>query len=254
MRVNTHIPRDSRVYDGCLVGKNNVLPADAPLEDLTPIGAASSDTVVYVNGINTSIEKQRQDMRYIAAAKGHKVIGVHNATAGVVRDLGQCLLDKLDMQKNSAVKTVENMVKQAMKSGQQLALIAHSQGALICSRALWGVQKELREGGLSEKEAKEKLAVVNLETAGGAAHTYPDGPSYHHRVNRFDPVPGSAGINSYVPGKKLGENAKVTVITRIQDHYTKDSDSLWDYFPNVLDRTVHGVEVYYNKAGGTAKA
>jgi hypothetical protein len=211
-----------------------------------PVGRLGDELVFYVNGINTDLEKQMDDMERIAA-HGKQVIGIHNATAGQIWDLAECVTDKLNVGKNPAVTTVKNMLKICHDTGTRLTLVGHSQGALVCSRALWELKNEALEQGLTEDWFATQYADVHVETAGGAAYTYPKGPSYHHKVNQYDLVPMLAGVGSGLPGTDTGTDEPVETFQRIQAPYRKETDSNYDIMMNFVDRTVHGTEVYYRK-------
>lgn len=226
------------------MGRNNVskqLSADQPLE---PVGDPQDKLVYYVNGVNTSLAKQMQDMKNIAGTH-RRVIGIHNATHGLIRDLAQTLGDKFSIGKNPAVDTVKNLLRQAVHTGMAVSLLGHSQGASICCRALWEVKDELLASGMSEEQIKQSLAAVDVETAGGVSIHYPDGPHYHHIVNTYDPVPRSLGLNSLLPTKHAGAGAIVESKSLLHKPYLTDQDNWWDLLPNAVDRSVHGTEVYY---------
>lgn len=247
VNVPTHPPRDSRQFDGYLLGQNGVRPKVDQVEELLPIGDPQDKLAFFVNGINTSLSKQIEDMKNIAG-RGFRVLGVHNATAGMVRDIAQTVGDKLGLGKNPAVDTVKNLLHQALESGLSVSLIGHSQGATICCRALWEVRDSLLEGGLSEEQVTSKLSQVELETAGGVSTRFPDGPAYKHSMNSYDPVPRTLGLNSFLPFKKPGENAEIENLAVFRKPYTLPEDHWYDLIPNAIDRSVHGTEVYYTNA------
>jgi hypothetical protein len=187
------------VYDGAYVGAGGkTYPPTTPLSEVDGVkpsnGARPNGTIVYVNGINTTKETQSNSLQKIADKTGANVIGIHNATEGTVKDLAQCVGDKLDIGKNPAVDTVADTVYKELKAGRGVHLMAHSQGGLITSRALNDVKNRLRmEDGMSKQQAKALMANVSVETFGAAAVRYPDGPQYVHYVNRADPVPSLVG-------------------------------------------------------------
>lgn len=200
------------VYDGAYVGAGGrTYPPTTPLSEVDGVkpsnGARPNGTIVYVNGINTTKETQSNSLQKIADRTGANVIGIHNATEGTVKDLAQCLGDKLDIGKNPAVDTVADTVYKELKAGRGVHLMAHSQGGLITSRALNDVKNRLRlEDGMSRKQAEALMANVSVESFGAAAVRYPDGPQYVHYVNRADPVPSLVGqgpVSNFIsdPGK-----------------------------------------------------
>lgn len=245
MKLALHPPRDSRRFDGFYLGKDGV-PVQPGASLPEPLGEANGDLVIYVNGINTDVEKQLWDMKNISRT-GRRVLGVHNATAGTLRDLGECLADKVGFGENPAVDTVKALIKQGLDSGRQVALVAHSQGGLVCSRALWELQDEEMTGGLSFREVKNKLSHVSLETAGAAAYQYPKGPAYFHQINTLDPVPFMAGLGSGVPGIRPGQGSRVEFFTDARKPYRKPGESWFSAAVKSFDRCLHGTDVYYSE-------
>jgi hypothetical protein len=189
-----------RVHDGKFLGANGqTFPPGTPLKDIPGVTPRNnpnpSTTVLYVNGINTNKEGQSASLQALADTTGAKVIGIHNATEGMVSDLAQCVKDKLDKGTNPAVDTLADTLYSEIKAGRSVHLMAHSQGGLISSRALGDVYNRLRiEDGMSKGQAQELMGKIEVETFGAAAMHYPDGPAYVHYVNRGDPVPSMFGL------------------------------------------------------------
>lgn len=212
-------PPPDTIYDGVFVGANGqTSPADTPLSQIQPVtpnnGKTATETVIFVNGINTTKDSQAASLQNIANQAGLNVIGIHNATEGMVKDLGQCVQDKLDVGTNPAVDTLANTVYGELKAGRGVHLLAHSQGGLITSRALNDVYQRLRlEDGMSKTEAQNLMGKVKVETFGAAAGHYPDGPQYVHYINSADPVPNLFGLGSkldrYNPTLDPGRDAQV---------------------------------------------
>jgi hypothetical protein len=182
-------------HDGVLVGaKGATFPPGTPLSQVPGVtprtNAQPTETLLYVNGINNDKDKQFASMQQLADRTGAKVVGVHNATEGMVADLAQCVKDKLDKGKNPAVDTMADTVYSELKAGRGVHLVAHSQGALVTSRALKDVANRLRiEDGLSSAQVEKAMSKIQVETFGGAAAHFPDGPQYVHYVNKNDLVP-----------------------------------------------------------------
>ena len=192
-----------RDFDGLFVGADGrTYPPSTPLAEVPAVlpsdGRVPTETVVYVNGISTTKDGQFRSLRQIADRTGARVVGIHNATQGGFVDVIQSAGDTLDIGRNPAVDTLADTVYEEIKAGRTVHLMAHSQGALITSRALTDVYQRLRvEDGLSRREAESMLARVEVETFGGAAGSYPDGPQYVHYVNRRDAVPGLFGLGPF---------------------------------------------------------
>ena len=192
-----------RDFDGLFVGAGGRTYAPpTPLSEVEGVvpgdGRVPDGTIVYVNGINTTKDGQLQSLQRIADRTGARVVGVHNATQGAVVDVIQSAGDTLDIGRNPAVDTLADTVYGEITAGRTIHLMAHSQGALITSRALTDVYRRLRvEDGLSRRGAERLLSRVEVETFGGAAGSYPDGPAYVHYVNRRDAVPGLFGLGPF---------------------------------------------------------
>ncbi len=191
-------------FDGHFVGANGqTYPPDTPLsevEAVTPAnGVTNNRTIIEVNGINTDVAGQLAGMQEIADLTGSRVIGVHNATAGTIRDLAQSYGDKFDIGNNPAVDTLADTIYSELRAGRQVDLMAHSQGAIITDRALTDVRNRLQlEDGMSRQEAETLLGNINVETFGGASRRFPDGPNYVHYVNRNDFVPQAFGLRDFL--------------------------------------------------------
>jgi len=212
-------------YDGLYVGADGqTFQPGTPLAQIPAVtpsdGRRPNETLIYINGINTTKDGQAASLQAIADRTGAQVIGIHNATEGMISDLGQCITDKLDKGRNPAVDTLAHTIYNEIKAGRSIHLVAHSQGGLITSRALTHVYQRLRvEDGLSRAQAERRLGTVKVETFGAAAGHYPDGPQYVHYINRDDPVPSLFGlgwdIDRLNPTLHAGRGAQVHWFTDI---------------------------------------
>jgi hypothetical protein len=220
----TTTPPDT-VYDGLFVGANGrTFSAATPLDQIPAVtprnGQKPNETLIYVNGINTTKNGQAASLQAIADRTGAQVVGIHNATEGMFADLVQCVKDKADKGQNPAVDTLANTIYNEIKDGHEVHIIGHSQGGLITSRALRHVYQRLRlEDGLSKAQTERKLGLVKVETFGAAAGHYPDGPQYVHYINRDDPVPSLFGLgwdpDKYNPTLHAGRGAVIHWFTSI---------------------------------------
>ncbi|NBD11086.1 MULTISPECIES: hypothetical protein [Corallococcus] len=217
-------PKPDRAQDGMFVGAGGkTLPASTKLGDVpgvTPKNNPNPDkTLLYVNGIMTPTDGQLKEMQALADSSGAKVVGIHNATEGLVKDLGQCITDKLDKGKNPAVDTLADTLYSELKAGRDVHLVGYSQGGLITARALNDVAKRLRvEDGLSAAQVEAKMSHLQVETFGAASTKYPDGPQYVHYVNNADPVPTLTGLGGDVdPLAFLKDAGKGAVVHRFTD-------------------------------------
>lgn len=226
----TAAPRSERgsdvQYDGLWIGDQGTPLVNSGLSTLPLVpalpgtGLQTSVPTIYVNGILNSVADQARFMSGLADATGSAVYGIHNASQGIMGDLWQSLRDKLDLGRNPPVDTVAEYVHDQLVAGGDVPvnLIGHSQGALIISRALSDVRRQLLiEDGLSKQQVEALLSRVTVTTFGGASGHYPDGPQYTHYVNRGDYVAMPAGLGlDLVPGIPLlhaGRGAKIIRFT-----------------------------------------
>ena len=231
---NDSSPPSDKEFDGFFVGANGqTFEADTTLNDIPAVtpqgGVRNNETLIYVNGIQTDVAGQSQSLQAIADNSGSRVVGIHNSTGSIFGDLLQSLGDKLDIGKNPAVDTLADTVYDELTTGRDVHLMAHSQGAIITSRALTDVKNRLMlEDGMSRSEAENLLNNVKVETFGGASRRYPDGPQYVHYVNRNDGVPQSFGLRSWLnPFAHAG------------------SDAVTHYFREGKPLISHGFEKFY---------
>jgi hypothetical protein len=233
-------------HDGCFVGAGGqVFPADTALEKVPAIlpdnGIAVKKNLIMVNGIMTDVALQASDLQGVAN-QGFRVVGIHNDTNGLFRDLAQCLGDKLDLEMadNRAVDTAERVIAQAISQDQPLHLLGHSQGALILSRALDRVRDQLKN------DADDKLSKIEVTTIGGAAYTYPHGPHYRHVINHYDIVAMSAG-KGLVSGVTGGSDDEVFRFSEIHNHHHLPpvGNGASNFFARFVDRTTHGPQDVY---------
>jgi hypothetical protein len=246
---------NDKVHDGAILGADGIFSALTRADAVKPVlpdnGAPVREHVILVNGIMTDIELQRADMQGLANT-GAAVVGVHNATEGMTKDLLECVLNKLDRGDTPAIDTLARVVARSLEDDRPVHLIGHSQGALIVARALQIVTDALRESGLTDRETKGVLARITVETYGGASQSYVDGPKYTHVVNKADAIPmlTGVGLDAFNPWGSVGEAAHVK--TFVEAHVPKDLPSVrengvtWTA-ARAVDQAVHGPRDVYWK-------
>ncbi len=151
------------------------------------------ESLIFINGILTDVKLHFQDMQALANT-GAEVLGLHNGTFGLMRDLRECIDDLKNRGENPAVRAAQQLIQSAISSCDPLHLIGHSQGAIIISRALSNAIINLKAQGVTISALEEGLSHINIETYGGGAAFYPDGPNYVHVDNWLDPVPFNLGV------------------------------------------------------------
>lgn len=234
LRLQREETPSDKQFDGHFVGANGqTFAPDTPLGEIPAVtpngGVRNNETLIYVNGIQTNVGGQANSLQAIADNTGSRVIGVHNATGSFVGDVVQSLGDKLDIGNNPAVDTLADTVYNELRAGRDVHLMAHSQGAIITSRALQDVKNRLMlEDGMSRRDAEALMNNIKVETFGGASRRFTDGPQYVHYVNRNDGVPQAFGLRSWLnPFAQPGRDA--------QTHYFRDGKPF----------VSHGFEEFY---------
>jgi hypothetical protein len=222
---------DDKAYDGGIIGRGAVnaegqrqVLAYPPGTDLSQVpgfeprgGRRNDSTLIYVNGVGNDVFEQSRSMQALADVSGSRVVGVHNATEGHPLDFAQAGLDKLlSGYANPAARSLRNTILSEMRAGRDVHLVGHSQGALITASALQQVKDYLNLpswlGGPSGAEAaalKERFNQIKVESYGGAASSWPQGPQYVHYVNPRDPVnlvglPLSGGTKDLLANERPG--------------------------------------------------
>lgn len=237
--------------DGALIGRGGkVFALSTPVSKIPGLlpnnGAVPVARAILVNGIMTDAKLQVSDMQALANT-GLEVVGIHNATRGLLRDLAQCVGDKLNLSaaNNKAVTTAAAAISEALREERNVLLIGHSQGALVLSNALLLVQARLQQQGASPAEVEKKLSRVKVETYGGAAATFVDGPAYLHTLNKKDGVPMLSGLA--LPFSNPGRGATMRVVSHSKPitDMPKLSEGIANYFARLVDRTTHGPQDIY---------
>ncbi len=222
-------------FDGSWLGANGqALPAKtSTMGEVNPVlpsnfNGPTAETVVYINGIISTATDAANTMQRIANVTGDGVVSIHNSSGGAIDDLLQAAGDKLDEGKNKAVDAAARAIYAALtdpdnKQKPAMHLVLHSQGALIGVRALervrgWFMTRDHE----TRKQIEARFSALEIETFGGAATDYPDGPKYVHYVNSADLVPDLFGLgNSFLQKHLLdhtGRNASVIRFT--EDHHS----------------------------------
>ncbi|MFN8610737.1 MAG: hypothetical protein U0931_24565 [Vulcanimicrobiota bacterium] len=227
---------DDPRLDGCFVGADGQLfTGDSDWKSIPPItpnnGKPARQTLIMINGILSDLPLQMADLQAMANT-GCNVIGIHNATRGLLRDLGQCLGDKLDlkMANNGATATTARVVQDLLQEANPPTLVGHSQGALVLSNAL--------------KRVEEPLDNLSVVTMAGAAYTFPEGPRYKHYVNRLDIVPMASGVGPYGWAQK---NVHMHYFnhSRWPSHLPPTHFGIVNYLARAIDQAWHGAQDVY---------
>jgi hypothetical protein len=208
-------------HDGRLVGPDGrTYPPGTPLNQVAP---GNGPVIIQVNGINTNLAGQQAEMARLQQQNpGARVIGIHNATEGFGSDILQSIRDLRGAGGNAATASLQQSILGELRAGRPVHLVGYSQGALITSRALDGVRNTLIQDHSRQvraanprlsasqvraeatRRAEAQMGNIRVETFGGAAPSYPNGPQYVHYVNRGDPVAMLVGLGPLGTGRGRG--------------------------------------------------
>lgn len=89
---------------------------------------------------------------------------------------------------NKATESLARLLVEALKGGEPVHLMAGSQGARVTSNAILEAAYQLSRTGKSADEIRKLIGRIRVETFGGAAQSWPDGPQYVHYINERDDV------------------------------------------------------------------
>ncbi|MCC7110840.1 MAG: hypothetical protein IT382_16225 [Deltaproteobacteria bacterium] len=247
-----------RAHDGEILGAGGLWSLLAQESQVAPVlpnnGAPVTSTVILVNGIMTDAALHLADMQGLANT-GCAVLGVRNATQGLARDLLECVQNKLDRGDTPAIDTLARLIDDALDQGRPVRVIGHSQGALITARALQLVEQSAKDAGLDAGAVKARLGAISVETYGGAANRYVDGPRYHHWINLLDIVPMLAGVglDAINPLGRVGSGAVVDrfVEAHVPRNLPPLSEGAGNLFARAVEQHVHGPrDVYFRHRAG----
>ncbi len=136
----------------------NVSPITPAVGERHPATPVLNKRIVYINGIGTPREAHAYTVKLVSVVTGAVVIGIYNQSGdgeqpAIFSDLVQCLGDKMGIGNNPATNTLATCVFDSCVSGKYLNIVAHSQGAIITSRALrQGIGKLLDYYGRKDRQ------------------------------------------------------------------------------------------------------
>ena len=155
----------------------------------------AANVAVYVNGVQTSLQRHTMAAQELAEQIGKPVIGIYNASGSKAEDFGQCATDKVGVlgmgKRNAAVNTLARVIGQhgspVAKNGG-LDLYAHSQGSIIVSEAIRQAKGEGHD-----------VRGLDVTTFGNAAWSRPAGlRGYHNYAYDSDVIPTLGGSTSII--------------------------------------------------------
>jgi hypothetical protein len=238
--------RWNAAYDGAWLGAQGCLydPVQRSLDEVPAVRDPHSFVpgtaeLIYVNGANHRVDWTLPELHLLAQQTGGPVIGVYNATEG--GRVPDAIHDARQGAASPPVATLATAILQRLEAGTAIHLKANSQGAIHLRHALEQVRAAL-SARLAADDLAHSLHHIRVETAGGAAAHWPDGPRYVHYVNLRDPVPKRAGVLS--KGAHPGAGA---VLATFSDFDTDPLEPKYRFVGPLSRRFVgvHGFGIYH---------
>lgn len=150
--------------------------------------------IIFVNGINCDVGRASALAIELANKTNTPVCALYNQSINLGHDVLQAVTDKMNLTDKPVVKALCNLLCEAFYANTSIHIAAHSHGAVVVSKALSDSISILKRSGAKEKNLTWWLSRLTVETFGGAATRYPDGPSYIHYVDNRDKVAWYAGV------------------------------------------------------------
>ena len=145
---------------------NSIPPITPAVGERHPAAPVLNKRIVYVNGIGTPREAHAYTIKLISVVTGAVVVGIYNQSGdgespAIFSDLVQCLGDKMGIGNNPATNTLAKCVYYSCVSGSYLNIVAHSQGAIITSRALrQGIGQLLDHYGRQDNQVRPYIEKI----------------------------------------------------------------------------------------------
>jgi hypothetical protein len=201
--VNLLVTKAIKEMDGCFLDENCTPSKSLPKRGKRPScgGYDGIPKVMYTNGINTEAETCCETMTKLATSRCVEVVGVYNATSGLLSDVAECVQNINRAGNTPAVTTQVTFLKEQLSdsSQTQVTLFAHSQGGLITQESLVKLRNDLtaqyilgpppESGESAAAHAEKDLGRITVNSFGTAEEGWPNGPVYNRFTNTKDPVP-----------------------------------------------------------------
>jgi len=169
------------------------LPSDAAFShEGTDLAA---HPIIFVNGINCREDVAAEIGEQFARACSSPVFLLYNQSIHLVHDVAESVTDKIGLTRKPAAEALSRLLLEAFEQSAPLHLAAHSHGAVVVSQGISYAIDEIKKRGPDQpSKFSEWLGSITVETFGGAATQYPDGPRYIHYVDPRDLIPWFAGV------------------------------------------------------------
>ena len=198
----------------------------------------STNTIVYVNGINNDLIAHMKAAQTTANKENHPVVGVFNATGitkvkkltsallgetwggligsglGFAVDLAQCLSDdEGNVLNNPAITTLVGVLEQSSSRN----IVAHSQGTLIVTAAF----RQLKD---KDKRKQRDLSGYNVKFFGSPASTRIIGPHYAVDTSNNDDAVASIAMDTLSAVRNIRRSPKL-LLAQIGIHTSAFGDN-----------------------------
>lgn len=202
----------------------------------------SSQDVYYINGILTGKNSAEKSAEKVADLVNKPVNLIYNPSEGFLNDVVEAAVEVMDIHAPQQVvdKTAERF-HDTLKSGKELKIVAHSQGAAITAQALTKIEERFFREGCTKEEVKNLMKKVTVVTMGGASSKEDYSPYVKlvERKNENDLVPKLASKT----GLKRTEDS-LAQIFESKDESQKSK--LWDkYIQKSDERTLGKIGVAF---------
>jgi hypothetical protein len=165
-------------------------------------GARPKKKITFVNGIMTDVIRPADGvkpengnicdaMQDIADTACAEVVGIYNATNGMLADLAECVENIQGSSVSPATMTLyADVMRKLVADDEPIDIYAHSQGGLITQEALTRVRDSLFVKYKGDTAAVDRaMSRIRVRSFGTAEKGWPAGPQYTHLRNTNDPVP-----------------------------------------------------------------
>jgi hypothetical protein len=185
---------------GKLITKTGeILEPTFPLPDKAAFAhqktAFGNPPIIFVNGINCDEKIAVEQGAHFSEACESPVFLLYNQSIHLVHDVAESVTDKIGLTRKPAAEALSRLLLEAFEQTAPLHLAAHSHGAVVVSQGISYAIDEIKKRGPDQaSKFNEWLGSMTVETFGGAATQYPDGPRYIHYVDPRDLISWFAGV------------------------------------------------------------
>ncbi|MEK7431620.1 MAG: hypothetical protein AABZ74_00690 [Cyanobacteriota bacterium] len=225
----------------------NILDKDISKETIYPTKKAdltqknnSPQDVYYVNGILTGKKSAEKAATTVADLVNKPVNLIYNPSEGFINDVVEASLQVMNIHApQKIVDKTSECFYDTLKSGKELKVVAHSQGAAITAQALTKIETRFFREGCSKEEVKNFMKKVTVVTMGGASckEDYSPNVKFVEIKNEKDLVPKLAS--------KTGIKRTEDSLGEVFEKRTKQNeDKLWsEYLQKSDQRTLGKISV-----------